>query len=51
MKCNLGGYADGTPKSHEDFYALVAQADAKLYEIKHITHSPEFGGHDRRMRK
>ena len=42
------GKAEGTPKDHEEVFALISAADRGLYEVKRKTHSPEFGGHDRR---
>ena len=30
--------------------SLIAAADASLYEVKRETHTPEYGGHDRRRR-
>ena len=45
------GDADGSPKTHKEFFDLLAQADAKLYEMKRFTHAPENGGHDRRKRR
>ncbi len=42
------GYAAGDPQDHDGLFALIAEADASLYEVKRKTHSPEFGGHDRR---
>lgn len=44
------GSAEGTPRSREELFALISGADAALYDVKKRTHSPEFGGHDRRRR-
>ena len=32
-------------------FELIGMADESLYEAKRKTHSPEFGGHERRNRK
>jgi diguanylate cyclase (GGDEF)-like protein len=45
------GHADGVPEDHDMLFRLIGQADESLYEAKRKTHSPEFGGHDRRNRK
>jgi hypothetical protein len=42
------GSADGTPADHDELFKLISQADARLYEIKKRTHSPEHGGHGNR---
>ena len=44
------GHADGTPEDSQQLYRLIATADASLYEVKRRTHTPEYGGHDRRRR-
>lgn len=45
------GHAEGTPQDHGQMFELIAAADASLYEVKRRTHSPEFGGIDRRRRR
>ena len=45
------GHAEGIPEDHDMLFKLVGQADESLYEAKRKTHSPEFGGHERRNRK
>lgn len=45
------GHAEGIPEDHDMLFKLVGQADDSLYEAKRKTHSPEFGGHERRNRK
>jgi len=45
------GYAKGEPQSYEEVFDLISRADAALYEVKALTHSPEHGGHDRRQRR
>lgn len=45
------GAAEGTPSSHEELFTLISQADAALYDVKKRTHSPQFGGHDRRQER
>ena len=42
------GRAQGCPTDYDTLFELIAAADADLYEVKRRTHSPEFGGHDRR---
>ena len=44
------GFAEGVPQDGGQLFDLIAAADARLYEVKRKTHSPEFGGHDRRRR-
>lgn len=44
------GYAEGTPEDHDQVFHLISAADRQLYEVKRKTHSPEFGGHERRRR-
>ena len=39
------GRAEGRPETKEQFYKLLAEADAKLYEVKRLTHSPAYGEH------
>lgn len=43
------GIAEGSPQSYDEMFELISRADAALYETKALTHSPEFGGHDRRQ--
>jgi len=45
------GHADGVPEDHDMLFRLIGQADESLYDAKRKTHSPEFGGHERRNRK
>ena len=45
------GHADGVPEDHAMLFELIGMADESLYEAKRKTHSPEFGGHERRNRK
>ncbi len=45
------GHAEGDPQNNDELYELIAAADASLYVVKQRTHSPEFGGHERRRRK
>ena len=45
------GHAEGEPETHEQLFDIIRQADESLYEAKRKTHSPEFGGHDRRRRR
>lgn len=45
------GHAEGEPETHDQLFDLIRQADESLYESKRKTHSPEFGGHDRRRRR
>ena len=42
------GNAQGAPETYEDLFALISRADKALYAVKERTHSPEYGGHDRR---
>lgn len=42
------GRSSGTPGGRDEFFALVSEADEKLYETKTWTHDPEHGGHERR---
>ena len=35
----------------EDLFELIEAADAALYDVKKRTHSPAYGGHDRRKKK
>ena len=42
------GRAEGDLLESGELFDLMGKADASLYEIKRRTHSPEFGGHDRR---
>ena len=44
------GRADGEPVDHDQLFNLIRMADKSLYTVKERTHSPEFGGHDRRRR-
>ena len=44
------GFVDGVPNNNEELFALLSEADVKLYEMKRFTHAPENGGHDRRKR-
>lgn len=44
------GHAVGDPKDHDQLFGLISEADASLYEVKRKTHSPEYGGRDRRKR-
>ena len=45
------GCAKGEPRTYDEVFVLIKQADAALYEVKARTHSPERGGHDRRRRR
>ena len=45
------GSAKGKPQSYDEAFDLISKADAALYETKVRTHSPEYGGHDRRQRR
>ena len=42
------GNAHGSPADYHGFFDLISRADKALYAVKKRTHSPEFGGHDRR---
>ena len=42
------GSAQGAPATYNDLFALISQADKALYTVKKRTHSPEYGGHERR---
>ena len=42
------GCAEDTPQDQDHVYSLISAADTSLYEVKSRTHSPEFGGHERR---
>ena len=44
------GHADGVPEDHDMLFKLIGKADESLYVAKRKTHSPEFGGHDRRRK-
>ena len=44
------GYMEGTPEDYDQLFELIGMADESLYESKRKTHSPEYGGHDRRNR-
>lgn len=50
VSLSIGG-AKGKPQSYDEMFALIAEADAALYETKAHTHSPEHGGHDRRQER
>ncbi len=45
------GRAQGAPADHDQLFQLIRDADADMYEVKRKTHSPEFGGHDRRRKE
>ena len=45
------GYVEGSPKTNDELFLLLSQADVKLYEMKRFTHDPKNGGHDRRKRE
>lgn len=51
MICLSIGEAQGKPQTYEEMFSLISQADAALYAVKARTHSPEYGGHDRRHRR
>ena len=42
------GRAEGDLRASDDLFDLIGVADASLYKAKSRTHSPEYGGHDRR---
>ena len=44
------GTAEGTAETKTDLFQLISKADKALYSVKKKTHSPEYGGHDRRNR-
>jgi diguanylate cyclase (GGDEF)-like protein len=44
------GMSEGTPQDYGQLFGLISRADEGLYEVKRRTHSPEFGGRDRRRR-
>lgn len=45
------GHARGSVEDYDQLFELITAADAGLYDVKRRTHSPEFGGHERRKRK
>jgi len=45
------GSAMGNPQTTDEVFTLISSADKALYEAKARTHSPEYGGHDRRQRR
>lgn len=42
------GHARGSVEDYDQLFELISTADAGLYNVKRRTHSPEFGGHERR---
>ncbi len=45
------GSTQGEPQAYDELFVLISKADAALYEAKARTHSPEYGGHERRRRR
>lgn len=42
------GHARGAVEDYDQLFELISEADAGLYDVKRRTHSPEYGGHERR---
>jgi len=44
------GTSEGTAASRQDLFRMISKADKALYAVKKRTHTPEYGGYDRRKR-
>lgn len=42
------GHARGSVGNYDQLFELITEADTGLYDVKRKTHSPEYGGHERR---